>query len=171
MRSPGGGTAAPQTGLSLLMGSHSQQSNAKNPATALSTMAFNSSNHRSPSSTRLAEELKDRDQQASSLAAAGMVADRVASNTNSAKPLQGLQAPPPLATPGGVPTVAPSATTSTTATEMDGVNWNLLDLGAMHIDDMDMDFAQLFDPANEIANMQTEGSGWPSASKDPPPPS
>jgi hypothetical protein len=38
-----------------------------------------------------------------------------------------------------------------------------MDLGQMHLDDMDMDFARLFDPAQEAENMQTEGSGWPTA--------
>jgi hypothetical protein len=40
-----------------------------------------------------------------------------------------------------------------------------MDIGAMHLDDMDMDFASLFDPANEAASMETEGSGWPNVGK------
>ena len=103
---------------------------------------------------RLAQEMADREHQASALAAAGMVAESV-SVTGSVVP-QGLQAPPPLAG-----AAAPMASTSN---ELDSINWNLMDLGAMHLDDMDMDFAQLFDPASELAGMQTEGSGWPTSS-------
>jgi len=54
---------------------------------------------------------------------------------------------------------------------MDGINWsssgNAPDTAAADplvigpIDDIEMDFAKLFDPAHEQASMQTEGSGWP----------
>ena len=48
-----------------------------------------------------------------------------------------------------------------------GVDYGVMDIGgglsAVTIDDMDLDFAKLFDPENELAGMQTEGSGWPSA--------
>ena len=99
----------------------------------------------------------DRERQASALAAAGMLAESVG-NTQA----QGLQAPPPLVAS------APSNTATTTSTEIDSINWNMMDLGAVHLDDIDMDFATLFDPANEEANMNTEGSGWPSASSGKP---
>jgi len=46
-------------------------------------------------------------------------------------------------------------------------DWGVMDIGgglsAVTIDDMDLDFAKLFDPENELNSMQTEGSGWPSA--------
>ena len=44
---------------------------------------------------------------------------------------------------------------------MEGINWNMVDLGSAVVDDMDMDFATLFDPEHEQAHMQTVGSGWP----------
>jgi hypothetical protein len=67
---------------------------------------------------------------------------------------QGLPPPPPLAESAGGSMAGPS-------TELDSINWNLMDIGAVYLDDMDLDFAQLFDPENELANMQTVGSGWP----------
>jgi hypothetical protein len=113
---------------------------------------------------RSQDDLLDRDRQASALAAAGMVAesislsrtdiDRVHSSGSMVTSI-GLKAPPELA--GHAPPV------TSTSSELDNINWNLMDLGQMHLDDMDMDFARLFDPAQEAENMQTEGSGWPSA--------
>lgn len=123
--------------------------------TAFSTMAGLS--HEPP---RNQAELVDREHQASSLAAAGMVADSISLTRSDPQRVHGVQhsqvleAPPQLA--GQVP--PPSTSTS----ELESINWNLADLGQMHMDDLDMDFARLFDPAQEVANMQTEGSGWPS---------
>lgn len=153
----------PHTGLSVLMGGrslHPPQLSATTAPTAFGTMAGIAKEE-----ARGQDDLYDRDRQASSLAAAGMVADsislsrttdsdRVHSSTSLAS--QGLEAPPQLAGH------APPPVTSTYS-ELDNINWNLMDLGQMHLDDMDMDFAKLFDPAQEAENMQTEGSGWPSA--------
>lgn len=121
--------------------------------------------HAAPRSSTLgidfasSDELLDRERQASALAAAGMVAESVTGphvyRINGE--VQGLPAPPRLVTS----TAAPAAG----AGELDNVNWSTLDLGNMTLDDMDMDFASLFDPANEIAHMQTEGSGWPLTSR------
>lgn len=36
-----------------------------------------------------------------------------------------------------------------------------MDIGNMHLDDMDMDFATLFDPANELSDIQARGNRWP----------
>lgn len=100
---------------------------------------------------RQREELADRDRQASALAAAGMVAESV----RIAQPAIGLQPPPPLAT-GSAPPV-------TSSTELDSINWNLMDIGNHNVDDIDMDFAAMFDPANELASMQADGTGWPAS--------
>jgi hypothetical protein len=105
----------------------------------------------------------DRERQASALAAAGMVADSISLTRSAPSLLHGvasshsrvLDAPPQL---GGQ-----ALTGNPNPSDLDNINWSLMDLGQMHIDDMDMDFARLFDPAQEAANMQTEGSGWPSA--------
>lgn len=51
-----------------------------------------------------------------------------------------------------------------TSPEVDSINWNLMDLGGVHLDDMDLDFAQLFDPTNEIVNMTPQAdSSWDAA--------
>jgi hypothetical protein len=153
----------PQTGLSVLMSGrtlHPPQLTTSTSLTAFGTMTGNAKDD-----NRSQDDMFDRDRQASALAAAGMVADsigfsrsmgpdRVHSSTSLAS--HGLEAPPQLA--GHAPPPVPSA-----SSELDNINWNLMDLGQMHLDDMDMDFARLFDPAQEAENMQTEGSGWPSA--------
>ena len=91
---------------------------------------------------------EERERQASALAAAGMVAESVSLSGGRA----GLSAPPQLAS---------SAPGNNTIGEVDNINWGAMDMGGVQVDDMDLDFATLFDPSNEEANMQTEGSGWP----------
>jgi hypothetical protein len=109
--------------------------------------------------------LEERERQASALAAAGMVAETVSIAKDGRKPAgipaQGLHAPPPLAT--GVPMMTSAGAT----TEIDSANWGLMDMGGVQLDDMDLDFATLFDPALEEANMHMEGSGWPSTTSAP----
>jgi hypothetical protein len=154
-------SVGPQTGLSVLMSGgnlHPPQNSAATANTVFGTMTGGAKE----SPNRGQDDYMDRDRQASALAAAGMVADsislsRSADRVHSSASLhsQGLEPPPQLA--GHVPPVTASSS------ELDNINWNLMDLGQMHLDDMDMDFARLFDPAQEAENMQTEGSGWPSA--------
>jgi hypothetical protein len=74
--------------------------------------------------TRVQEEMADRERQASALAAAGMVAESV----DYTKP------------GGGVHQIA-----------MEGMNWNDL---AGNMDDIDMEFATMFDPEQERMFMQ-----------------
>ena len=144
---------APQTGLGILKAAGA-------PAPAHTTMTGMTPEQR----MLVQEDLADRERQASSLAAAGMVAESVsltrpvASGPIPNNQPQGLQAPPALGM------VAPPANTGA-VTEMDGINWNLLDLGNTNLDDLDMDFATLFDPANEAASvsMQTQGNNWNTA--------
>ena len=93
---------------------------------------------------------EERERQASALAAAGMVADTVSTPGG----LTGMAAPPQLAAPASAPATASSGV-------VDNINWGGVDAGEVHLDDMDLDFATLFDPSIEEANMQTEGSGWP----------
>lgn len=89
---------------------------------------------------------EERERQASALAAAGMVAETVSGVR------AGLAAPPQLlSSPPG----------NNTSGEVDNINWGAVDMGGVQVDDMDLDFATLFDPSIEEANMQTEGSGWP----------
>jgi hypothetical protein len=133
-----------QTGLSLLMNGAGHRSG--KPESILSTMA-------AMQQTTHSED--DQDNQARSLAAAGMVAERARQSQPTA-----LQPPPMLA--------SPSFYKITSSNEVDTINWNnTIDTG-MHVDDMDLDFATLFDPALEQANMELgELNGWPSSSSDP----
>jgi hypothetical protein len=98
-------------------------------------------------------DLADRESQASALAAAGMVAETVGynqhvSNGGMAAPPNGLglHAPPMLGSVVQPATPEPNGT-------IDGINWSMMDVG-MALDDMEMDFANLFDPAHEEANMK-----------------
>jgi len=53
----------------------------------------------------------------------------------------------------------------------DSGNANAAAAGGVYLpDDLDMDFATLFDPTTEEQNMNTHGSGWPSAGSAPPAP-
>lgn len=100
------------------------------------------------------DDLADRDRQARALAAAGMAAERFTMTQSYNVYKQGLQAPPIL---GPVqPIIEPEPTAINT---IDGINWNMMDLGGPALDDMEMDFAKLFDPAHEAASLQSEG--WP----------
>ena len=108
--------------------------------------------------TRIQEDLADRERQASALAAAGMVAENV-NYTTPAVIGQVLQAPPPLV---GMPVPAHSQQSAVEAPPvvMEGINWN--ELGG-NVDDMDMDFAAMFDPEQEQAFMQDAASLQPQA--------
>jgi hypothetical protein len=88
---------------------------------------------------RVQEDMADRERQASALAAAGMVAESV----NYTKPIgQVLQAPPALV---GMPLPSPPQGDDGQI-PMEGINWN--ELGG-NMDDIDMDFAAMFDPEQE----------------------
>lgn len=97
------------------------------------------------------DDLVDRERQASSLAAAGMVAESVSMSQPFGVQSLGLQAPPQLGSGHYMQDPLPTGTTN-----IDGTNWSLMDLETT-IDDMEMDFAKLFDPALEATSMQTDG--------------
>lgn len=104
------------------------------------------------------EDLADREQQASSLAAAGLVAESV-NYTQASVIGQVLQAPPPLvgmAPPSQVPGAPGGGAHG--QIEMEGINWN--ELGG-NMDDMDMDFAAMFDPEQEQAFLQDPVINFP----------
>jgi hypothetical protein len=154
----------PQTGLSVLMNGGNLHAPLQQPMTTTAApTAFATMSGIAKEQVRTQDDLRDRDHQASALAAAGMVAESISltrSDPDRVHPgpmitSHGLEAPPQLAGR------APPPTTSSTS-ELDNINWNLMDLGSVHLDDMDVDFARLFDPAQEAENMLTEGSGWPS---------
>jgi hypothetical protein len=123
----------------------------------------------------------DRDSQASSLAAAGMVAESVVNqkqtnhNNNdinhhhhdmepylslptsyvtTTMPVLGLQPPPTIMAPQPGMNNTGSESETRNVTELDSINWNLMDIGGMTIDDMELDFATLFDPSSEYSGME-----------------
>jgi hypothetical protein len=154
-------SGTPQTGLGILM--NNKTGNISNGAL---TPSFSSDTLSLGQNQMITSDIADRESQASSLAAAGMVADNInyiyMTNNNelsASLPAQGLLAPPILGSLAPPPIQDPSTT-------IDGINWSLMDVG-MALDDMEMDFAKLFDPAQEEANMQTEGSGWPGMNTNP----
>ena len=115
---------------------------------------------------RYQQDLLERENQASSLAAAGLVAESVSlTGVHYPQPQsEGLPAPPLLSGSGSTPNPVSSGGDAA-VTELDSINWNLMDnLGAMHLDDMDMDFATLFDPVNEMWNLSTPGKPEAAAS-------
>lgn len=163
----------PQTGLGILMNRGNL-----NPNTSSGTAVFSASVLYPEHRRHVQEDLVDRDRQASSLAAAGMVAEsvnlsrpivrngsfqRIGSNGNfprvgsGGQLIQGLQAPPTLG--GSGPPASP------TTQQMDSINWNMIDIAGDSastpnppVDDLDLDFAAMFDPANEFTVMQTQGT-------------
>ena len=131
----------PQTGLGILM-----SGNAFNRP--VETTVQNARMNMSPEQQR---DLADRERQAQSLAAAGMVAETVGRGSHAGA----MNGPPAL----------PTATSDLSSGNvvggvLDSHNWGMPDTDAT-LEDMEMDFANLFDPAHEMESMQTEGSGWP----------
>jgi len=133
----------------------------------------------------------ERERQASALAAAGMIAESVGVATHQ-QPAIALQPPPPLVASAAQGTgsametgaAPPPASNSTVA--VDAINWNFIMAdaaasaqpaaaaagngggGGVYLpDDLDMDFATLFDPVYEEQNMMTQGSGWPTTAPPP----
>lgn len=168
------GVAAPQTGLSLLMNGGVSYPNASQPQllppAAIGSMPSVSGFLSPEARQRYQQDVLERDRQASSLAAAGMVAESI-NNTklhhNFHQQNNQVLNPPPASFVAGSTcsestntlTVA-STTTPLTTPELDTINWNLMEVGGQQFDDMDMDFATLFDPANELSHMQATGISW-----------
>ncbi|GKY94235.1 hypothetical protein MPSEU_000389300 [Mayamaea pseudoterrestris] len=150
-----------QTGLSVLMNGPAHAGG--KPQSLIRSMA-------PMECTNADVDLDDRDSQARSLAAAGMVAERARLSQPAA-----LQPPPMLAPYQNF------HRTPTSNAVVESFNWNNADLNGsadgtsggvvgsdnntqQALDEMDLDFATLFDPAMELANMQLgELNGWPSS--------
>ena len=173
--------AVPQTGLGILMGSGGATAGA--PIAAAPTLlapATSSPQHQqqqqhvyshltADQQNRIQEDLADRERQAAALASAGMVAESV-NLTRPAVIGQVLQAPPPLVgmAPPATPPRVPSPEKPNDVA-MESINWNMVDLG--NPDDMDMDFAAMFDPEQEQTFMTTpETDTILTTSNSPPPP-
>jgi HSF-type DNA-binding len=82
---------------------------------------------------------EERELQASSLATAGFMSASLPTV------LPGLQPPP----------ILPRQSEAVSSTEIDSINWNLME--NMHLDDLDMDFINMFDPDNEIRHVAMNG--------------
>lgn len=138
---PQGAGAVPQTGLGILMNGN-----------AFARQAPAAQHPRMMMSAQQQQDLADRERQAKSLAAAGMVAETVGRANHPGV----IYGPPSLATDNGEPTVATGFNGI-----MDSNNWGMIPDMDATLEDMELDFAKLFDPAHEMESMQTEGSGWP----------
>jgi hypothetical protein len=125
---------------------------------------------------KIQEDLADRERQASALAAAGMVAESVSLTTPTGVS-QGLKAPPPL---GGVtPQSTFGAGGSGGNPPLTSIDWNLDmgdGVGGQGFDDLDMDFATLFDTESEMnmiggggMNMSADATTSTTPSPGPPP--
>jgi len=99
------------------------------------------------------QDMIDRERQASALAAAGMVAEKVDNSP---------------AGPHSHPAAHNNGNGGTGVPNSPKLDMSIFDLGdplsAVAMDQMETDFSRLFDPENEIQNMETEGSGWPTLS-------
>jgi hypothetical protein len=146
-------SAQQQTGLGILMNGGSNSGPVHTVPTLLApnipspNQGYHFANLPSDQRARVQEDLADRERQASALSAAGHVAESV----NFTKPSvigQVLQAPPPLV---GMAPPSQQPHGHDGQIPMEGVNWN--DLGG-NVDDIDMDFAAMFDPEQEQAFMQ-----------------
>jgi hypothetical protein len=150
----------PRTGLGILMQSNPSTANNGAAISATTThnvhpstqvqyqtqvqqMNINSNPYYSPEQQRLMQQdMIDRERQASSLASAGMIAEKVDSCQ---------------------PTPEIGSVTAPLVDGMDFLNLNGDGLNDADIAQMETDFSKLFDHENEIYNMETDGSGWPNA--------
>ena len=171
----------PQTGLGILMSSHA----APSPAVASVAVAptlyhqHHTANTYTPEQrSMMQQDAQDRERQARALAAAGMAAERM-SQSSQPSTSQGLMPPPSLGHPSSssISSLAAAApanhisdpanyNTHTAQMEDPLLTWNLdggqdPDGRGPTLEEMEMDFAKLFDPAMEWQHMHQEGSGWP----------
>ena len=175
LSNPQSANSQPQTGLGILMNNSSSAATPHAPAPVLSNPTYVT--HLTPEQqVRLQADLADREHQASSLAAAGMVADSVDYNARPATNVgQVLRAPPSLVgmpvPMGGVSSMVPLSSLSNpscvptaaqpsggnndgSVPQVESINWNLdVDSAGPMLssgfDDIDMDFATLFDSTEE----------------------
>lgn len=170
-------SGAPATGLGILMSSSSSSThNAPSNGTShtLHHQQHSLSVYTPEQRKLMQQDAQDRERQARALAAAGMAAEEFGGTvtqqdvaTNSSSSI-GLHPPPTLGNPtSGIVAAHPGGTAATEP----GMPWSNLEMhsgggtGAegepLTLEEMEMDFANMFDPNVEWENMQTEGSGWP----------
>lgn len=167
----------PPTGLGILMSSNGGGANGGTTHT-LHHQHHSQGLYTAEQRRFMQQDANDRDRQARALAAAGLSVERIGStNVNS---VAGLYPPPALGNPILGQAVHPvngaiHVTSSNPGPNGDPLSWSNIELtpgvaeGLTHdqpeqvltLEEMEMDFAHLFDPNVEWENMQTEGSGWP----------
>lgn len=180
------GSGPPPTGLGVLLSS-SGGIIANNGTHALHHHRHHSSGGSSYTSDQqrmlIQQDALDRDRQARALAAAGMVADKFGTPVAHAA---ALPPPPALGNPVSSSSTGNLRSHYGSATNLSSnptlptdpyMSWANLDVTSevggggglldeqgetvLTLEEMEMDFAHLFDPTVEWENMQTEGSGWP----------
>ncbi|KAL3801834.1 hypothetical protein HJC23_001230 [Cyclotella cryptica] len=176
----------PQTGLGILMSSHAAPSTTTTDAASAAPTLFHqhhtTSTYTAEQRSIMQQDAQDRERQARALAAAGMAAERMSQTKHSIQyhpptAAQGLLPPPSLGHPASssgnnLANVVSNHISDPINNNPDAhiddplMSWNNLDGQdpdgrGPSLEEMEMDFAKLFDPAMEWQNMQTEGSGWP----------
>ncbi len=166
----------PPTGLGILMSSSGGGANGGTTHT-LHHQHHSQGLYTAEQRRLMQQDANDRDRQAGALAAAGLVVDQIGSaNVNLAA---GLHPPPALGNPLGQAVhrvnSAIHVTSSNPGPNGDPLSWSNIEMNigvagglayeqpeqVLTLEEMEMDFAHLFDPNVEWENMQTEGSGWP----------
>ncbi len=96
------------------------------------------------------QDMLDRERQASSLAAAGMVAEQVTLNQDGQQQHSQQQ--------------QASVNLTINPVDYDMGLGDVAPLSPTAMEEMETDFSRMFDPHYELQNMETEGSGWPTMS-------
>jgi hypothetical protein len=168
---------SPPTGLGILMSSNAGGANDGTTHT-LHHQHHSQGLHTAEQRRIKEQDVNDRDRQAWALAAAGLSVDKISSTiVNSAA---GLHPPPILGNPNSGQAIHPvngaiHVTSLNPGPNGDPLSWSDIETNTsaaggliygqpdqvLTLEDMEMDFAHLFDPNVEWENMQTEGSGWP----------
>ncbi len=155
----------PTTGLGILM-----SANSSSAATTLHHAHYGVRHYTPEQRAQMQKDAQDRERQAKALAAAGMAAEKMGS---------GLHPPPTLGTTSQQHTHSSVAENHVSHDSHGGIKqeeWSNLDhqhqesigIGnGLTLEEMDVDFAKLFDPNEEVANMHTHGSGWPMSADAP----
>ncbi|KAL7468169.1 hypothetical protein ACHAXS_008393 [Conticribra weissflogii] len=174
----------PRTGLSILMSSNASSAGGlpSAPHTLVHQHHSMAPNITEEQRKQMQQDAQDRERQAQALAAAGMAVEQLNGSSFHNPPSgKGLQPPPSLVIPSSAQFTHAVGTASNHISAASGsaaapiaaieshdptIAWNNLDIDGHHpnLEEMDLDFAKLFDPQLEWENMQTEGSGWPLAS-------
>lgn len=161
----------PPTGLGILMSSNGGGANGGTTHT-LHHQHHSQGLYTAEQQRLMQQDANDRDRQARALAAAGLSAEKISSA--SVKSAAGLHPPPVLGNPITGQAVHPvnsaiHVTSLNPGPNGDPLSWSNMERvltceqpeQVLTLEDMEMDFAHLFDPNVEWENMQTEGSGWP----------